>query len=306
MPDRMLPNHPQQMTLFVKATKEVSFGAAAAWKERNGWKTKAIPLGKYLTEAEAALFAVGMVMKDLLSILSRADYQRAEIVTESLPALTAVQSVKQWSLPIITDIKRQARRVDEAGGWVALTWLPSNIDSEGHKIADAAAQRVARQQPKEMRSASLSYVQQSVRERWRQETKINKHIKDAKKSTTAQYLQLKSGHAITGAHLLRISKVQDARCWWCDDSRQTVAHLVLECRKWRRERDVMLGELKADKITISERRDRTDLETLFGEEAMTAVLQFIETTEVGRKRTEGTDGCDSWDIDRLDYDGDGE
>jgi hypothetical protein len=81
-----------------------------------------------------------MVMKDLLSILSRADHQRAEIVTESRLALTAIQSAKQWSLPTITDIKRQAGRVEEASGRVVLTWLSSSIDSEGYKIADAAAQ----------------------------------------------------------------------------------------------------------------------------------------------------------------------
>jgi hypothetical protein len=57
-----------------------------------------------------------------------------------------------------------------------------------------------------MRSASLSYVQQAVKEKWRQRTKINKQIKEAKKSTAARYLQLKSGHAITGVHLLRIKK----------------------------------------------------------------------------------------------------
>ena len=40
--------------------------------------------------------------------------------------------------------------------------------------------------------------------------KVNDNIANAKKSDAARYLQLKSGHAITGAHLLRISKVEDA------------------------------------------------------------------------------------------------
>jgi hypothetical protein len=35
-----------------------------------------------------------------------------------------------------------------------------------------------------------------------------KHIKGAKKSVAARYLQLKSGHVGTGVHLLRINKVQ--------------------------------------------------------------------------------------------------
>jgi hypothetical protein len=61
----------------------------------------------------------------------------------------------------------------------------------------------------------------------------------------------------------------------------------------------MLKKLKMNKIAIIERRDRTDLATLFGEDAMTAIFQFIETTEIARKRAEGTNECDSWDIDRL-------
>lgn len=66
MPERMTPDHLQQMTLFVGANKDVGFSAGATWKERDGWKTKAQSLGKYLTESDVALFAISMVMKDLL------------------------------------------------------------------------------------------------------------------------------------------------------------------------------------------------------------------------------------------------
>ena len=76
------------MTLFVRAAKDASFGVGAAWKERNGWKTKVASLGKHLIEADAALFGISMVGKDLLSNLLRTNHQRAEIVTDSRLALT--------------------------------------------------------------------------------------------------------------------------------------------------------------------------------------------------------------------------
>ena len=60
----MLPDHSQQLTLFVQTTKDASFGVGAARKEWNGWKTKTASLGKYLTEADAALFGISMVGKD--------------------------------------------------------------------------------------------------------------------------------------------------------------------------------------------------------------------------------------------------
>lgn len=65
----------------------------------------------------------------------------------------------------------------------------------------------------------------------------------------------------------------------------------------------MLEELKADKVAISARRDRMDLKALFQEGTTKAVLRFIETTGVGKKLTEDTNECDSWDIDRLDWGG---
>jgi hypothetical protein len=67
---------------------------------------------------------------------------------------------------------------------------------------------------------------------------------------------------------------------------------MLECRKWRRERDAMLRRLDSDKLTISLRRDRTDLEVLFREGATTAVLRFIEKTEVDKKLTSETNKYD--------------
>lgn len=70
-----------------------------------------------------------------------------------------------------------------------------------------------------MRLASLSYVKQAVEARWNPRAKVKDDIANAKKSIAARYLYLKSDHAVTGAHLLRIEKVGDAQCWWCGGSR---------------------------------------------------------------------------------------
>jgi hypothetical protein len=306
MPERMRPSHSQQATLFVSAKKDTSFGVGAAWKEGNDWKTKSAPLGKYLTESEAVLFAINMVAKDLLQTLSRTNQQRAEIVTLSRPALLEVQSLRQWMLPITADIRRQTQRVEEEGGRVVLTWLSSDNACEGYEVADSAAERVARQQPKDMRSASMSYVKQAIKEKWKARRKINKHVENARKSVTARYLQLESGHAVVEVHLLKIDRAQDACCWWCSHSRQTVAHLILECRKWRSEREAMLQTSRSEKLMISSRRDRMDMEALFREEATTAVLRFIEATEVGKKLDNGINKYDLWDVERLDQNEGGE
>jgi hypothetical protein len=113
-------------------------------------------------------------------------------------------------------------------------------------------------------------------------------------------LQLKSGHAITAAHLMRIGKAEDARCWWCSGSRQTVAHLLLECRKWRRERESMVQKLKAKDITVSETPDRRNLKILFEDNAIVDMLEFVEQTEVGKRPGAENNKVDWWDAERLD------
>ena len=148
-----------------------------------------------------------MVTKSLLSILKRSDHCCAEITTKSRVALITAENLRQWAFPAITHIERQIRRVEDEGGRVILTWLSDDSDEEGYRTAKAAAQRAAKQQPKEMRSASLSYVKQAAKEVWKPRIEFNKHIADAKKSFSARYLQLKSGQAVTGVHLLRIGKV---------------------------------------------------------------------------------------------------
>jgi hypothetical protein len=64
----------------------------------------------------------------------------------------------------------------------------------------------------------------------------------------------------------------------------------------------MLQKLSAKNVKITERRDRRDLGALFEQVATIDVLQYIESTEVGKKLPDGTHKCDSWDIERLDQD----
>jgi hypothetical protein len=65
---------------------------------------------------------------------------------------------------------------------------------------------------------------------------------------------------------------------------------------------VILRRLSSNKVSISFRRDSTDLEAVFTEGAITAVLQFVESTEVGKRLSDDTNKGDSWDIHRLDRD----
>lgn len=83
-------------------------------------------------------------------------------------------------------------------------------------------------------------------------------------------------------------------------------HLMLSCRRWRRERDTMLQKLKIRRTTTGESQEQTHLETLFREAATREVLRFIESTEVGKRITNNTHKSDLWDVERLDSSREGE
>lgn len=108
-PQRMPLDRLEQITQFLNTIKVVAFGTGAAWREWNSWEKKAIPLSRYLAEADAAVFVIAMVTKRLLPILSGLDHRCADIATEPKPALAAVQSAGPWALPMITATKKQAR-----------------------------------------------------------------------------------------------------------------------------------------------------------------------------------------------------
>jgi hypothetical protein len=143
-------------------------------------------------------------------------------------------------------------------------------------------------------------VQQSVRKTKPTVAKINKYLSDSRRSATARYLQLKSGHAVTGVHLFRMKKVQDTRRWWCGSRQQSVSHLMLKCHEWRRERESMLSTLASTKIEVSARKNGQDLKISFEEASTETGLRFIEFTVLGkRKEVYDAQRIDEWEIKSL-------
>jgi hypothetical protein len=111
------------------------------------------------------------------------------------------------------------------------------------------------------------------------------------KRKAAVFLQLASGYALVGTHLVRIKKKESDDCWWCDSGRkQSRGYLFGGCRAWRRE---CLALKKVERITGRKRKRgqqrnecgaRLKVVNLFKDERLTgAVLEFLEETEIGRR-----------------------
>jgi hypothetical protein len=68
----------------------------------------------------------------------------------------------------------------------------------------------------------------------------------------------------------------------------------------------MLRKLRGKEVAIIATTGRRIVNTLFEDNAVVKVLEFIEKTEVGRRPAGASNDADSWDIERLDRDGDEE
>lgn len=88
-------------------------------------------LGKYLTETDAALLGIDIVVKSLLSMLEGTNHRHAEISIRLRLALTAIENARHWTLPVITSIARHTRRIEEEGARIVLTWLADDRDKGG-------------------------------------------------------------------------------------------------------------------------------------------------------------------------------
>jgi hypothetical protein len=58
------------------------------------------------------------------------------------------------------------------------------------------------------------------------------------------------GHAAIGTYLSKIKARDSETCVGCDQARETVHHLLFECRKWRRQRDSLYKALKQAKVAL--------------------------------------------------------
>jgi hypothetical protein len=68
----------------------------------------------------------------------------------------------------------------------------------------------------------------------------------------------------------------------------------------------MIRKLRAKEVATSETTGRRSVRILFDDNAVVDVLEFIEKTEVGKRPAGASDEADSWDIERLDRNGEEE
>jgi hypothetical protein len=101
------------------------------------------------------------------------------------------------------------------------------------------------------------------------------------KRHASRFYQLKTGHCLTGQYLHRRKSRPTPQCWWCASETQTRDHLFKECAEWRGQQKTLWREVRKETGRGKRRWKVRDL--LADERCSRAVLDFLATTEVGRR-----------------------
>lgn len=240
----------------------------------------------------------------------------------------------QW---LAKRVHENAKKLNEFGIIVEIHWIPGHDNIEGNEIADQTAKQAARNGTHcRERFVSLTHVScLTTEQKWKESriwfstehrrrdvtsrntyklrhanSSLDPIAAHSLKSLASRYYQLKTNHAYTNDFQYRIGKSETSKCNYCMRSfRQTVRHLMLDCRKWRREREMMWRHIRSDGSLI--RRDQVKIKELFGDTKSTkAILHFIKETGIGQRFNvevedlQNRERQENWGIDDLDKESD--
>ena len=128
----------------------------------------------------------------------------------------------------------------------------------------------------------------------------------APKKVACRYYQLKTGHAAIGTYLQRIKAQDNSSCQWCHAPRETVRHLLFECRQWRPQRRALYRALARARVQSPTAAEDCPEGRLFGDPKATGpLLEFISTTAIGCRRDETVWAAemvrqdDEWGLEEL-------
>uniref|UniRef100_A0A093UZH7 Putative F-box protein n=1 Tax=Talaromyces marneffei PM1 TaxID=1077442 RepID=A0A093UZH7_TALMA len=111
----------------------------------------------------------------------------------------------------------------------------------------------------------------------------------APKRVASCYYQLKTGHAPIGTYLHRIKARDSLECRACGELRETISHIIFECRGRRGPRRILYKGLADAGVPLPIAAEDAPEARLFSEpKATTALLQFVASANLFRDKEQAT------------------
>ena len=264
------------LALWSDGSKVESGGAGTAVVWRNPashrWEVYKTTLGENKEVLDAELWGISRALKIALKETTPRKAGRITVYSDAQVAIKQLRETKSKAGQALRiQIYEQARQLQAYGGEVIVRWIPSHSGIEGNEQADKAAKEAAADSKAQVaRWSSLTHVKKKItdaknsevcswhqsrneeRERRSQcfyvprlKTGIHPVLGQAPKRYASRFFQLKVGYGAVGVFLERIGVTEIADCWWCQQPEQSVHHLYIKFRKWRRKRRVLRKELHA-------------------------------------------------------------
>jgi RNase H len=205
---------------------------------------------------------------------------------------------------LATQIHRASQDLLDQGRKPIIQWVPGHTGIEGNERADQAAKQAANKPGSSLESLSLAFTRrarteaiQARKQSWLQRAlakrsqrgqrsyrpqkgwQLDPSAARATKQLASRYYQLKTGHAALGSYLHQVQARDSPACQGCREPRETVHHVLFECRVWRHQRAALYRALDRVGITRPSAAEDCPEGRLLGEpKATNAVLQFLATT----------------------------
>uniref|UniRef100_A0A093X9F1 Ribonuclease H n=1 Tax=Talaromyces marneffei PM1 TaxID=1077442 RepID=A0A093X9F1_TALMA len=165
-----------------------------------------------------------------------------------------------------------ASRLRLSGRPVTIQWVPGHNGVEGNEQADQAAKPAASKPAGPgFEGLSLAYVRRACTE--------------ARRAAVENWAR----HAPIGTYLHRIKARDSPECGACGELRETISHIILECRGRRGPRRILYKGLADAGVPLPIAAEDAPEARLFSEpKATTALLQFVASANLFRDKEQAT------------------